>query len=313
MFRSNYRHVRCEKSESLRGISLGPNAKIEWHQRHPDANHPFLVKRMSWSWFSAETVRIQPTELEFRVKGEANYLALHDFVRSDGETRVNGGSRSTITDARDRLTFVPIGSSVEGWNCLKGRVSQAFAVHLAPSTSDHYANDISDIPPSLYFENSNLKATLVKLRSVLDGSGIDDQAYAETLGLLLLWELRHAADPKYSPLKTVRGGLTGLQLSRIREFLDANISRGVGVSELANLAGLSQFHFIRAFKHSVGLSPYQYVLAERISVAKELLSKRDLSVADVALAVGFSDAAQLNRVFLKFVGVTPTVFRRETI
>jgi hypothetical protein len=123
MFRSNYRHVHCEKSESLRGISLGPNAKIEWHQRHPDANHPFLVKRMSWSWFSAETVRIQPTELEFRVKGEANYLALHDFVRSDGETRVNGGSRSTITDARDRLTFVPIGSSVEGWNCLKSRVS----------------------------------------------------------------------------------------------------------------------------------------------------------------------------------------------
>jgi AraC family transcriptional regulator len=301
------------KTESLRGISLGPDAKIEWHQRFPDANHPFLVKRMSWSWFSAETVRIQPTELEFRVKGEAAYLALHDFVRSDGETRVNGGSRSTITDARDRLTFVPMGSSVEGWNCFKGRVSSAFAVHLAPSTSDHYANDISNIAPSLYFENSNLKATLLKLRSVFDGSGIDDHAYAETLGLLLLWELRHAADPKHSPLKTVRGGLTGLQLRRIKEFLDVNISRGVGISELASLVGLSQFHFIRAFKNSVGLSPYQYVLSERISVAKEMLSKRDLSVADVALAVGFSDAPQLNRVFLKFVGVTPTAFRRETI
>jgi len=74
---------------------------------------------------------------------------------------------------------------------------------------------------------------------------------------------------------------------------------------------LSQFHFIRAFKHSVGLSPYQYVLSERISVAKELLLKRDLSIAHVALAVGFSDASQLNRAFRKLTGVTPTVYRRE--
>ena len=290
---------------------MGPDAKLECHQRYPDGRNPFLVKRMSWSWFSAEIVRIQPTELEFRVKGDAAYLALHDYVRSDGETRINGGSRSTLTDVRDKLTFAPIGSSVEGWNCFKGRVSSAFAVHLAPPTSDHYANDISNIPPSLYFENNNLKATLQKLQSVLDGSGIDDHAYAETLGLLLLWELRHAADRKYSQLNPVRGGLTVLQLRRIKEFVDVHISKGIGISELASLVGLSQFHFIRAFKHSVGLSPYQYVLSERISVAKELLSKRDLSIAEVALAVGFSDPSQLNRVFRKLIGVTPTVYRRE--
>src|ERR1700676_3031517 len=194
-------------------------------QRHPDAHHPFLVRRMSWSWFSAELVRIQPTELEFRVKGDAAYLALHNYIRSDGETTINGGSRSTLTDARDKLTFAPIGSSVEGWNCFKGRVSSAFAVHLNPLISGQEANDISKVPPSLYFENNNLKATLQKLRSVLDGSGIDNCAYAETLGLLLLWALRHAADPKYSQLKTVRGGLTGLQLRRIKEFVDVHISK----------------------------------------------------------------------------------------
>jgi AraC family transcriptional regulator len=300
-----------KKTESLRGITLGPDAKIEWHQRHPDAHHPFLVKRMSWSWFSAEIVRVQPTELEYRVKGEAAYLALHDFVRSDGETTINGGSRSTLTDVRDKLTFVPIGSSAEGWNCFIGRVSSVFAVHFAPPASGHDANDILNIPPSLYFENNNLKATLQKLQSVLDGSGIDDHAYAETLGLLLLWELRHAADSQYLQLNPVRGGLTVLQLRRIKEFIDVHISKGIGISELANLVGLSQFHFIRAFKHSVGLSPYQYVLSGRISVAKELLLKRDLSMADVARAVGFSDASQLNRAFLKLTGITPTDYRRE--
>ena len=301
------------KTETLRGIGLGPDAKIEWHQRYPDAHYPFLVKRMSWSWFSAEIVRIQPTELEFRVKGDdAAYLALHDAVRSDGETSINGGSRSTLTDVRDKLTFAPIGSSVEGWNCFKGRVSSVFAVHLAPPTSDHDANDISNVPPSLYFENTKLKATLQKLQSVLDGSGINDRAYAETLGLLLLWEIRHAADPQFSQLKPIRGGLTALQLRRIKEFVDVHISKGIGICELARLVGLSQFHFIRAFKHSVGLSPYQYVLSERIIVAKELLSQRDRSIADVALAVGFSDASQLSRVFRKLVGVTPAAFRRES-
>jgi AraC family transcriptional regulator len=290
---------------------LGPDAKIELHQRDPDAHHPFLVKRKSWSWFSAELVRIQPTEFEFRVNGDAAYLALHDYVRSDGETTINGESRSTLIDARGKITFAPIGSSVEGWNCFKRGVSSAIAVHLAPPTSGHDANDISKVPPSLYFENTNLKATLEKFRSVVDGSGIDDHAYAETLGLLLLWELRHAADPKHSQLKPARGGLTGHQLRHIKEFVDAHVCKEIGISELAGLIGLSQFHFIRAFKHSVGLSPYQYVLSERISVAKEMLSESDLSIADVALAVGFSGATQLNRVFRKWIGVTPTAFRRE--
>jgi len=290
---------------------LAPDARLEWRLRHHDARYPFSVKRKSWSWLSAELVHIQPTELEFRVKGDAAYLALHDYVRSDGETTIDGGSRSTLTDARGKITFAPIGSSVEGWNCFKGRVSSAVAVYLAPSKSDDHASDISDIPPSLYFENNNLRVTLKKIGGILDGSGIDDDAYAETLGLLLLWELRHAADPKNSKLNPARGGLTAPQLRRVKEFVDAHLSKGIGISELAGLVGLSQFHFIRAFKHSVGRSPYQYVLFARISAAKAMLLKNDLSITDVALAVGFSDASQLNRVFQKLTGVTPTAFRRE--
>jgi AraC family transcriptional regulator len=265
---------------------------------------------MSWSWFSAELVRIRPTELGYQVKAAAAYLALHDFVRSDGETTINGGSRSTLTDARDKLTFVPIGSSAEGWNRFKSRMSSIFAVHLGSPMSDNDAKDISDVPPSLYFEDHSIKATLQKLQNVVDGSGINDHAYAETLGLLLLWELRNAADLKHSRLK-VRGGLAVIQLRRVKEFIDARISNDITISDLAAVAGLSQFHFIRAFKDSVGLSPYQFVLSERIHRARELLSERYLSIAEVALAVGFGDAAQLNRVFRKLVGVTPTAFRRE--
>jgi AraC family transcriptional regulator len=291
---------------------LHPFGKLEWHPRQPGARRPFVIKRMSWSWFSAELVRVWRTELEFRVKGDAAYLALHDSIRSDGETAIDGGSRSTLTDLRDKLTFVPIGSSVGGWNRFEGRASSVFAVHLTSTRSDHDANDISKIPSALYFDNNNLRATLQKLQSVLDGSGINDRAYAETLGLLLLWELRHAADPGHLRLNPVRGGLTARQLRRVKEFIEAQIPNEITISDLAALAGLSHYHFIRSFKDTVGLTPYQYVLSERIRRARGLLSKPDLSLGDVALAAGFSDASQLNRVFRKFVGVTPTAFRRET-
>ncbi|MGX9432600.1 MULTISPECIES: helix-turn-helix domain-containing protein [Bradyrhizobium] len=296
----------------LESAALEPFGRIEWHQRDPDARHPLFVKRMSWLWFSAELVRICPTELEYQVKARAAYLALHDFVRSDGETTINGGSRSTLADVRGRLTFVPVGSSAQGWNRFTSRVSSVFAVHLGSPPLDHDAKDIADVPPSLYFESNSIKATLQKLQSVVEGSGINDHAYAETLGLLLLWELRHAADLKHSRPK-VRGGLTALQLRRVKEFIDAQISNDITISDLAAVAGLSQFHFIRAFKDSVGVSPYQFVLSERIHRAKELLSERYLSIADVALAVGFSDAAQLNRVFRRLVGATPTAFRRDAV
>src|SRR5439155_24132899 len=141
------------------------------------------------------------------------------------------------TDIRDKLTFLPIGSS-DGWARFKSRASSVFAVHLAPLTSDHHpSSDISNVPPSLYFENTKLKTTLQKLHGVLDGSGIDDRAYAETLGLLLLWELKHAADPQFAQMKPIRGGLTALQLRRIKDFVDAHISKEIVISDLANLVG----------------------------------------------------------------------------
>lgn len=289
---------------------MAPEAKIECNKRQADAQNPSLVKRMSWSWFSAELVQVRPTELEYRVKGDVAYLALHDFVRSDGETTINGTNRSTLADVRGKLTFAPIGCSTEGWARFKSRMSSVFAVHLAPVALNQKVRDLSDIPPSLYFENNDLKATLLKLQSVMDGSSINDHAYAETLGLLLLWELGRVADPRNLQLNPVRGGLTVLQIRRIKEFVDARISNQIAISELAALVGLSQFHFIRAFKRSVGLSPYQYVLSERVSIARELLPRRDLSIATVALMVGFSDASQLNRAFLRLTGMTPTVFRR---
>jgi AraC-like DNA-binding protein len=56
-------------------------------------------------------------------------------------------------------------------------------------------------------------------------------------------------------IEPISGRLTALQLGRVKEFIDSH-SNDVTISDLAAVVGLSQFHFIRAFKDSVGLSPY---------------------------------------------------------
>src|SRR5215467_3760319 len=66
----------AKRAKLLGGINLRTFGKIEWHQRRHDAHHPFSIKRTSWPWFSAELVRIRPTELGYRVKADAAYLAL---------------------------------------------------------------------------------------------------------------------------------------------------------------------------------------------------------------------------------------------
>jgi AraC family transcriptional regulator len=106
-----------------------------------------------------------------------------------------------------------------------------------------------------------------------------------------------------------RGGLAPFALRRVREYVDAHLADRVRLQHLAALAGLSQFHFARAFKASLGVSPHAYVLRCRIGEAKRLLTGSNLPIADVARRVGFSSVGQLSTRFRAITGVTPSRFR----
>lgn len=301
----------CFASHSEAELGLPAFGRIQLKWRDQTARYEgeeTLVHRANWSWLSAESVLVPKSRLEFRVDQQATYLAIHDIVRQDGETRLEGAGFSEARDIRGRLTFVPAGCSAEGWSDIRNRSAHVFAVHLAPLLHD--VLELAHLPPALYFQNASVQATLQKLRFVVEGHGVADVAYAETLGLILVWELKNALVGASAPTK-MQGGLTKLQLRRIDEFVRANLDRALSISDLAAVAGLSQFHFIRAFKESTGLPPYQYVLRERVELARRLLLESNSTVAEVAVAAGFGDALQLTRTFRKFVGTTPAAFRRD--
>ena len=79
---------------------------------------------------------------------------------------------------------------------------------------------------------------------------------------------------------------------------------------MAEVAGLSPYHFARQFKTATGLPPHQYVILRRVERAKHLLrAGTGLSLAEVAACAGFSDQSQFSHHFKRLLGVTPRRIR----
>ena len=98
------------------------------------------------------------------------------------------------------------------------------------------------------------------------------------------------------------------------DFLAAHLtSRELSPAALARAAGMSRFHFSRTFRKILGVTPMHYIVRLRVERAKKLLKhhSENMSVSQIANAVGFYDSSNLNRHFKRLTGVTPTEFARS--
>jgi AraC family transcriptional regulator len=111
--------------------------------------------------------------------------------------------------------------------------------------------------------------------------------------------------------KLQSGGLATWQARRTLAYIDANLASKMEISDLASVVALSRSHFSRAFKHSFGLSPMEYVVMRRVERAKAMITSTRETLTEVALACGFADQAHLNRRFRNIVGESPGRWRRS--
>ncbi len=108
----------------------------------------------------------------------------------------------------------------------------------------------------------------------------------------------------------VATGLAPAALGRIFALMRARLAENIGLSELADECGLSISAFGRAFRQSTGVTPHRYFTAMRVEQAKTLLRRRDLPLAAVASAVGYSDQAHFTTAFARHTGSPPARWRQ---
>ena len=111
----------------------------------------------------------------------------------------------------------------------------------------------------------------------------------------------------------LRVGLPPRVLRRVEEYIDLHLGETISLEALADVAGLSLSHFARTFRQSKGMSAGNYLLQRRVERTMELLTGTHLSLAEIALAVGFSDQSHCSRSFCKHVGIGPRAYRRSRL
>ena len=134
----------------------------------------------------------------------------------------------------------------------------------------------------------------------------------EELALRLI-ERVIAATADHKPLPAAPAAREARQVIEAIRLVESDAARPVRLQDLAAVAGMSKYHFLRVFRRLTGMTPYQYLLSARMRRAARALASTRRPVLTIALDSGFGDLSTFNRRFRAAFGATPTQYRASRL
>jgi AraC family transcriptional regulator len=241
-----------------------------------------------------------------------HYVVQHLGGAKRVERKHDGQPVSTIV-ANGALTIVPAGTRFK-WNTL-GPIEFAH-LYIAPSLLQQSAARLGGPHDPLLIDRVGctdplLQSVFTAMLAALRLPAADQALYLDCLlETFLLKLLRDHCNSKVRASRS-REMLAPFKLRRVMDFVDTYLASHMTLAQLAQIGECSSFHFSRAFRNSLGETPYRYVLRRRIERAKLMLDSSPLSMPEVAMACGFRDARHLTTTFLRLTGITPSRFREH--
>jgi AraC family transcriptional regulator len=233
--------------------------------------------------------------------------SMQRLERRSGRSVAIGTARSGV------VTIIPAGSSAR-WD-IPGVVN-VVQLYLPHTTLERIAREADTAAPGDLLERTAhpdpiTSRLLMSAADVLEGSEVLDALFRQQVTDLLATRLlvAHAGAP--TTFQPVMGGLSPKVLLRAIERLRSDSDADVSLAALASDAGLSRFHFCRAFKESTGLSPHAWLRQHRLEQAMQMLRDTDTSVVSVAAALGYASQTAFAAAFRKLTGETPSDWRRR--
>ncbi len=204
---------------------------------------------------------------------------------------------------------IPLFARWEGdENCLQIRLTTQFIQSVARETLKKNCDHL-ELLPQFQTRDPQIETIGMMLLTEMQQESDSSRLYIDSLTNVLAVNLLRNYAPTKPQLPVYSGGLPPRQLGRILDYIEANLEQNIQLVDLAGLLDMSQFHFSRLFKQSIGTSPHQYLSQQRVEKAKQLLKCTDRLIVDIALECGFNSHSHLSKKFRQFTGMTPKAYR----
>lgn len=304
--RSGYKQRNCD----LESMTLARSQPTDSFSEDSHSSESSLVLK-------TETIQIE--HLQFPA-GEGNFHAemahtlfvnqtsrpLHYLQKQDGKTHTGLYSHGEmlVTPANTPLFVRWEGDE----NCLQIQLPELFVKQITEETLGKNGDRLT-LVPTFQSRNQQLEAIATLLMAEVQQRQPNGALYLDSLANVLAVQLLRHYGTISTQVSSYEGGLPTYQLNQILECVDSRLAEDIKLADLAGLLGMSPFHFGRMFKQSMGISPHQYVIQQRIERAKLLLKNSDRAILDIALECGFTSHSHLSKQFRKVMGMTPRNFR----
>ena len=188
---------------------------------------------------------------------------------------------------------------------------------LSPEALSNTISEVADIshfelPSKLCFSDPLIRHIIAQITEGMRITSTVGQLYTDSLfNTLAIHLLKHHATRKRE-IPDYNDGLSRYQLRRAIDYIQVHLNQEIKLADIAKLLGMSQYYFCRLFRQSIGMSPYKYVIQQRVERAKRLLRQpQKMPIAEIALDCGFANQSALCKHFRNIIGTTPNAYRKS--
>lgn len=218
-------------------------------------------------------------------------------LETEGREQDGGKGQLVLLDCYTRHAY----STDTGWDCLWCHFDGITARHWYRNIVNRVGNVFSLPDPQ------PIVSKLTSIYDIFDSSSlVREPLLSKYLTDILTSVMLYAPSGEKT---NVHIGIA----EKITAYISEHFTENLSVSQLASLAGLSDYHFIRIFKKQTGFTPHEYVLNTRMNMARYLLKNSELSVKDICFSTGFSCESVFCSAFKRMEGMTPVQYRAASL